>query len=137
MIAYPGENFHPGNRMTKRAIAENLAGRLFAAEAAIDAALTETASLMAALPMARAEAQLSAVTGQRAFDGVAASLGALTAARAHLVRTHHTLAAIAQAMSLDDLAVGPLDKPEDTPPLGGRLAPLIAPLTPSQVLKTW
>lgn len=104
--------------MTKQAIGETLAGRLFSAEAAIDAALTETASLAAMLPAARAGAYLSAVTGQRAFDGAAASISALAEARSHLVATHNTLAALARKLGLDALAVGPMDKPDDTPPVG-------------------
>lgn len=104
--------------MTRQTIGETLAGRLFAAEAAIDAALTETASLAAMLPAARAGAYLSAVTGQRAFDGAAASIGALAEARSHLVTTHSTLSALARKLGMDNLAIGPMDKPDDTPPLG-------------------
>jgi hypothetical protein len=95
-----------------------LAGRLYAAEAAVDAAVSETAALMSMLPLARADLWLSAVSGQRAFDEAAASVGALAQARGHLVATHKTLAAVARRIGLEDLAVGPLDKPEDTPPIG-------------------
>ena len=105
--------------MSNQAIGEALAARLYAAEAAIDQALSETAFLAAALPSARAEAYLSAVTGQRAFDGAAASFGALAEARSHLVQTHTTLAALARKLGLDTLAVGPLDKPGEQPPVGG------------------
>lgn len=102
--------------MNRQSIGETLSARLFAAETAIDAALTETAHLTAMLPAARAEAYLSAVTGQRAFDGAAASIVALTEARSHLVDTHNTLAALARRLGLDSVAVGPLDKPEDDLP---------------------
>ena len=47
--------------MTRQSIGEALATRLYAAEAAIDRALAETAALAAALPGARADAYLSAV----------------------------------------------------------------------------
>lgn len=104
--------------MTTQTIGEALAARLFAAETAIDAALAETATLTAMLPAARAGACLSAVTGQRAFDRAAASVSALALARSHLVATHHTLAALARKLGLDALAVGPMDKPEDSPPIG-------------------
>lgn len=109
--------------MPRQTIGEALAVRLYAAEAAIDQAMTETASLTAALPAARAGAWLSAVTGQRAFSEAAAAVGALAEARAHLVQTHHTLAALARKLGLDALAVGPLDKPGDTPPVGGGVCP--------------
>ena len=105
--------------MSRHAIGEALAARLYAAEAAIDQALSETAFLAAALPSARAEAYLSAVTGQRVFDGAAASISALAEARSHLVQTHTALAALARKLGLDTLAVGPLDKPGDQPPVGG------------------
>lgn len=105
--------------MSNQVIGEALAARLYAAEAAIDQALSETAFLAAALPSARTEAYLSAVTGQRAFDGAAASISALAEARSHLVQTHTTLAALARKLGLDTLAIGPLDKPGEQPPVGG------------------
>ncbi|WP_051651197.1 hypothetical protein [Brevundimonas bacteroides] len=105
--------------MTRNSISESVAARLHSAEAAIDAALAEAAQLAALLPSARAEAYLSAVTGQKAFDGAAASIAALTEARSRMVDTHNTLAALARKMGLDTAAVGILDKPEDEPPHGG------------------
>ncbi len=105
--------------MSRQSIGEALAIRLYAAETAIDQALTETAFLAAALPSARADAYLSAVTGQRVFDGAAASISALAEARSHLVQTHTALAALARKLGLETLAIGPLDKPGDQPPIGG------------------
>ena len=105
--------------MTRLSVGEALAARLYAAESAIDQALIETATLAAALPAARAEAWLSAVTGQRAFAGAAATISALSDARAHIVQTHNTLTALARKLGLNSLAVGPVDKPGDGPPIGG------------------
>lgn len=105
--------------MTRETIGETLAARLYAAESAVDAALAEAAALAALLPGARSQAMLSATIGQKAFDGAAASITALTAARSHLVDTHNTLAALARKLGLDALAIGPVDKPEDQPPIGG------------------
>lgn len=105
--------------MTRQSIGETLAARLYAVETAIDLALIETAMLAAMLPAARADAYLSAVTGQRAFDGAAGTLSALSAARSQIVQTHTALAAIARKLGLDALAIGPVDKPGDTPPVGG------------------
>jgi len=121
--------------MNRETVGEALAARLYAAEAAIDLALTETAYLAAMLPAARAQAYLSAVTGQKAFDGAAASIGALASARSHLVDTHNTLAALARRLGLETLAAGPVDKPEDRPPVGGggigqQLAPLVNEMLP-------
>ena len=109
--------------MTRQTIGESLAVRLYAAETAIDRAMAETAALTAALPAARAEAYLSAVTGQRAFSGAAATIAALAEARGHLVQTHNTLTALARKLGLDALASGPIDKPGDRPPVGGGLCP--------------
>lgn len=103
----------------RESIGEALSDRLHAAEAAIDAALTETASLAAMLPQARSQAYLSAVVGQKAFAGAAASIASLADARGHLVQTHNTLAALARKLGLEILAAGPVDKPEDDPPHGG------------------
>lgn len=105
--------------MSRLSIGEDLADRLFAAESAIDRALIETATLAAALPAARAGAWLSASVGQRAFEGTAATISALAQARSHIVQTHGVLAAIARKLGLDALAVGPLDKPGEGPPIGG------------------
>jgi len=66
--------------MSRLSIGETLAARLYAAETAIDAALTESATLAAMLPRARADAYLSAVTGQRVFDEAAATIRAPTRA---------------------------------------------------------
>ena len=71
------------------------------------------------LPAARADAYLSAVTGQWAFDGAAGAISALSAARSHMVQTHTALAALARKLGLDVLASGPVDKAGDTPPVGG------------------
>lgn len=97
--------------MTKLAIGEALAGRLFAAEAAIDNALAETAALVAMFPAARADAYLSAIAGQKAVESGAATISALAEARGQIVHTHNSLAALARKMGLDTFAVGPLDKP--------------------------
>lgn len=104
--------------MTRQIIGEALAARLYAAETAIDAALAETATLTAMLPSARSQAYLSAVTGQKVFEGAAAAVGSLAEARSYLVQTHNSLSALARKLGLDTLAVGPVDKPEDRPPVG-------------------
>lgn len=105
--------------MNRLSIGEALAARLYAAESAIDQALIETANLAAALPAARAEAWLSAVSGQSAFAGAAGAVSALSEARAHIVQTHKTLTALARKLGLETLAVGPVDKPGDGKPIGG------------------
>ena len=92
--------------MTRSDIGQALALRLYAAESAIDAALIQTARLAAYLPEARAEAYLSAVTGQKAFEDTAQTVLALSEARGHLVRTHGRLAALARSLGLGLVAEG-------------------------------
>lgn len=108
--------------MTHQASGEAVAARLYRVEAAIDAALSETAAFVAELPRARSTAYLSAVTGQQIFNDATECLAAINTARARMVAAHNRLAALARKMGLDTLAVGPLDKPEDTPPIGGGLS---------------
>jgi hypothetical protein len=91
------------------AAARNSAGlkvteSLRAAEAAVDLALVETRALSALAPVA----------GDRPVP-----VRAVARARVHLARAHRTLADVARRIGLDETAVGPLDKPEDTPPIGG------------------
>lgn len=125
--------------MSRLSVGEALAVRLYAAESAIDQALIETATLAAALPAARAEAWLSAVTGQRALAGAAGAVSALSEARAQIVQTHNVLTALARKLGLDALAVGPLDKPGDAPPIGGGGGdgPGVAPNMVNKVLPTF
>lgn len=109
----------------RNTVGQRLAHRLGSAETAVDAALAEVAALTALLPAARQEAWLSAVSGQRAFDGAAGAVGALTQARAHLIQTHNTLAALGRKLGVDVHATGPIDKPDTEPPVGGASPELI------------
>ncbi|QTC91667.1 hypothetical protein [Brevundimonas goettingensis] len=79
-------------------------GSLHAAEAAVEVALVEAQALTALAP---------------AGGGQAAPAKAVNRARLHLARAHQTLADVARRIGLDETAVGPLDKPEDTPLIGG------------------
>ncbi|QBX37601.1 hypothetical protein E4M02_00475 [Brevundimonas sp. S30B] len=108
--------------MTRRQIGRSVAEQLFAAESAIDDALAEAGALASLLPRARQDARLSAVAGHEAVAATAAGLGALTEARGQLVKAHLALAALAAQLGMNDLAVGPLDKPADRPPRKARLA---------------
>lgn len=120
--------------MSRQSIGEAVSRHLHTSESTLDAALQEMASLAAFLPRARTGAGLSAVTGQRAFDETAAAIRALTEARAHLVRTHVTLAALARRLGLDTVAVGTLDKPDDRPPIGGNIVLMPEPVRPGPII---
>jgi hypothetical protein len=75
----------------RREAAMKVAQGLFALEKAIDDALTQCAEFHAMLPAARAEANLSPIVGQEAFEGAAAVFAALAQARTHMVETHKRL----------------------------------------------
>jgi hypothetical protein len=75
----------------RRDAAIKVVDSLYAAEAAIDAALACAADLNTTLVNARIEAKLSAVVGQEAFQGAAAAFAALARARADIVETHNRL----------------------------------------------
>jgi hypothetical protein len=75
----------------RQAVAQKVADRLFAVEAAIDEALARAAELTAAMPQARCEARLPAMIGQEALDRATDALVALVDARRHIVETHKSL----------------------------------------------
>ena len=96
----------------RREAATKVADSLFAAEAAIDAALARAANLSSALVQARTEANLSAIVGQDAFEGAAAALSALVRARADIVETHKRLSETQIKIGLRNVAWGDQGKPE-------------------------
>ncbi|MEA3041046.1 MAG: hypothetical protein QOC65_535 [Sphingomonadales bacterium] len=95
----------------RRAAATKVAESLFAAEAAIDAALARAAELNGTLVAARTEANLSAIVGQDAFEGAASAFAALARARAEIVETHKRLSAAQVQVGLRNVAWGDQGKP--------------------------
>jgi hypothetical protein len=108
--------------MKRKILGHRVAEQLFAAEAAIDAALASVATLTAMLPGARIEANLSAVIGQGVFDRACQTIAALTEARRGIVETHHQLSDVQRQVGLGAVALGGADKPDESePPHEGRL----------------
>jgi hypothetical protein len=103
----------------RREAAQKVAAGLFALEEAIDLALTKSAELNAILPAARAEANLSAVVGQEAFEGAVEVFASLAAARRHIVETHKRLGETKSQIGLRTVAVG--DGGEKPPPQAFRV----------------
>ena len=107
----------------RRMAAEAVAEALFAAEKAIDAAITQTATLAGLMPTSRQSANLSAIVGQDALMGAIETMQALGVARQNIVATHKSLS-VAQrdiglsAISFDDFGGGGEKPPE---PSTGRL----------------
>ncbi len=75
----------------RRLAAEQVAGALFEAEAAIDAALAKTAHLTGVMPQLRKMAGASALIGQDAVERASAAIMALAEARRAIVETHKEL----------------------------------------------
>ena len=101
--------------MKRRNAAIKVARELYALEKAIDEALVQAAGLSAIMPTATAEANLSAVVIQDAFERSAATFAALAQARRHVVETHHCLDETKVRIGLRTLNYGGEDKPPIRP----------------------
>jgi hypothetical protein len=99
--------------------AETLAQQLYRAENALDLAVQEVSGLLSTLPQARCDAGLSAVAGRSIFRHMGSAVAALLAAREGLSSAHEDLARLSKILKIDTVAIGPLDKPDDEPPVGG------------------
>ncbi|HMG48742.1 MAG TPA: hypothetical protein VK614_14945 [Allosphingosinicella sp.] len=95
----------------RRDAAVEVAESLFSAEEAIDSALARTAELNGKMVTARADARLSALVGQDAFEVSAAAFAALARARCDIVETHNRLSQAKIRVGLRTVAIGELPKP--------------------------
>ena len=96
----------------RRLIAEQIAGALFEAETAIDAAITKTAMLAGVMPSLRKDAGASALIGQDAVERASQAIMALAEARRAIVETHRELSIAQTQIGLGAVAFGdPGDKP--------------------------
>lgn len=93
---------------TRQIIAQRVADRLFAAESAIDLALTRAAELNASMPAARTDARLPAMVGQEALDKAAGAFASLVEARRRMVEAHQSLDATRAQIGLREVAAGDL-----------------------------
>ncbi len=99
--------------------AEKLTQKLFQTEQAIDEAICKMADLTGYMPVARMNANLSAVVGQDALTQAADTLSALVRARGLLVATHNRLAETRDQIGLQAMAMGTGDM---KPPMQARKA---------------
>jgi hypothetical protein len=102
--------------MKRKIVAHKVADQLFAAEAAIDRAVSETARLTSLLSDSRIEAGLSAVVGQDVMDRASASIGALSTARRELVGAHEALSIVKDQIGLRTVSIGGMIKPGENAP---------------------
>ncbi len=96
--------------MEKVFVAQRVANKLFATEAAIDAAMVETAELLADLVKARKDLGLSAVVGDRATSKLAEAMAALSEARSATVESHNELATTKLRLGIRTKLTGAEDK---------------------------
>lgn len=85
----------------RRIAANKVAEQLFAAEAAINAAVSAVAQLTAVMPMAAQEANLAACVGQDALMNAMATCQQLIEARSRIIATHASLRAAQTQIGLD------------------------------------
>ena len=96
----------------RRLVAEQIAGALFEAEAAIDAAISKTAALTGVMPSLRSQAGASALIGQDAVERASQAIMALAEARRAIVETHKELSIAQTQIGLGAVMFGdPGDKP--------------------------
>ena len=115
-----------GNAMLKqrRELATQVADCLFAAERAIDAAISRTAHLVGLMPAVREDANLSAMIGQGAIKQAIEAMAALGEARQGIVETHRELSVAQHQIGLGAIAFGGDNPKPDDPALEARLRPV-------------
>src|SRR5689334_21138904 len=90
----------------RRMVAEQVAGALLEAEAAIDAALSKTAHLTGVMPLLRKQAGASALIGQDAVERASQAIMALAEARRAIVETHKELSVVQSQIGLGAVRMG-------------------------------
>lgn len=103
----------------RRMVAEQIAGALFEAEAAIDAAIAKTAHLTGVMPSLRRQAGASALIGQDAVERASQAIVALAEARRAIVETHKELSVAQGQMGLGAVKITAGGDPGDKPPPEG------------------
>lgn len=107
--------------MEKVFVAQRVATKLFATEAAVDAAMVEVTEMMAELIQARKDLNLSAVVGNGASAKFAEAVQALATARSAIVEAHAELDETRLRVGVRTRLSGVIDKPigMDTAPATG------------------
>jgi hypothetical protein len=95
-------------------VAQRVATKLFSSESAVDAAMVETAELMADLLKARKDLGLSAVVGDNAARKLSEAMAALSQARSAMVEAHNELNDVKLRIGVRTKMVGFEDKPPET-----------------------
>ena len=102
--------------MEKVFVVQRVATKLFATEAAVDAAMIEAAELMADMVKGRKDLGLSAVVGDRANAKLAEAMAALSVARSAVVEAHNELNDVKLRIGVRTKMIGWADKPAASAP---------------------
>jgi len=97
----------------KALVAQKLANKLFATEAAVDAAMAEAMNLLAGMAEARKEAGMSATVGNEATAKIAEAISILAQARTAVVEAHGELNDLKLRVGIRTKMVGIMDKPPE------------------------
>ena len=98
--------------MEKVFVAKKVATKLYATEAALDAAMTEAAEMIGEIVKARAELGLSAVVGDQAQAKIVEAIAALGEARTAVVAAHADLDEVRRRIGVRTKGLGFHDKPK-------------------------
>ena len=94
----------------KAFVAQRVASKLFATEAAVDAAMVETIEMMAELIQARKDLGLSATVGNGVSAKFADAVAALSTARTAVVEAHAELDEVRQRVGIRTKLIGVIPK---------------------------
>lgn len=109
-----------------RLAANDVAAKLLAAEAAIDAAIAAVASLTAAMPVAAQQANAGMHIGHEALMHAMESCQSLVKSRTNIIRTHKALRVAQADVGLDQIAFMPLCPPAEAHADNGRHLAVVA-----------
>ena len=99
--------------MEKALVAQKLANKLFATEAAVDAAMEQTMTLISGVSEARRELGLAATVGNDVTAKLAEALAALADARTAVVHAHGQVADLKLRVGIRTKMIGIMDKPPE------------------------
>ena len=100
-------------QVDKALVAQKLANKLFATEAAVDAAMAEAMDFLAGMAEARTEARMAATVGNEATAKIAEAISILAQARTAVVAAHGELADLKLRAGVRTKMIGIMDKPPE------------------------
>lgn len=102
-------------QLDKAFVAQRVATKVWSAENAVDAAMTEAAELMASIMAARPELKFSAEVTDAATAKLVEAMSALSQARTSLIDMHGELAIAKDRLGIRTKMTGMWDKPPPPP----------------------